>query len=242
MPKVSYELSLNNTLQELADRLQDFTQLNNGTISYNTSNPSTIPGSGQFKHCFLGKITLDHPPWPNTTECSLQVALKQPFTFYPTRSNGTVRFPPEIEPNNIVTEAMVLQWGSSLLGVVHSFIEEFKQVLPENDECPLIPSLRFVHFGIAKCLVPGQKTAQSLQGALLVEEEILRAHGFVQFLGNASAIPFEFPPGSVSENVVLFCAFAQPVQWVTTEGQGYRADWQDASPKMKRANLARLVH
>ncbi|KAG8729439.1 hypothetical protein FRC12_020981 [Ceratobasidium sp. 428] len=227
VPKVPYDLlSCGETSQPLSHLIQDFTQLNSGTISYNTSDPTTILGTGQFKHCFLGKITLENPPWPDTATRSLQVALKRPFTTHSTNPNGTARFPPAVELNNIITEASVSQWGATLLDEVYSFINTVQQASQETDEHPPVPLLRFVHIGIAKCIGPGQKTVQSLQGAFLVEEEIPRSYSFVRFLGNASAIPCEFPPDSASNNIAQFCAFAQHVQWVITGGQIYCADWQ----------------
>ncbi|KAG9124322.1 hypothetical protein FRC07_012032 [Ceratobasidium sp. 392] len=226
IPKVSYRSLVEDNSQPLTKLVEDFAQMNNGTVSYNTSDPDTILGSGQFKHCFLGKITLENPPWPGIQERSLRVALKRPFTSNPTRSKGTTRFPPDVELKNIITEGTVLQWGSTLLDQVYERINKMIATMTETDDIPPIPSMRFVSVGIAKCIGQGQRTNQSLLGAFLVEEEIPRSHRFVRFLGNASASPFSFPSDDVCNRIAQFCAFAQHVQWTKTEGQGYCADWQ----------------
>lgn len=225
VPRVPYD-SLQDK-EHLATSLNDFTQLNHGTLSYNTRSPAALLGTGRFKQCFLGQAMLTSPLWPDSQDRSLAVALKRPFQPHPSKPNCTIRLDHPLEElSEIVTEASASQWAASMLDLTYTFIKETQDANPDDPAAPAVPQLQFVHVGIANCIHPGDRSPEALHGAFLVEERIPASLGFVRLLGNASCEPCVFPTGDIRNDVAEFCAFAQHVQWVLTEGRAFSADWQ----------------
>ncbi|KAG9123345.1 hypothetical protein FRC07_015062 [Ceratobasidium sp. 392] len=212
--------------RNLADELSNSQLALAGVISLNIHLDNEL-GTGSFKKCVLGSLVLHTTPATGLGSAGSQsVALKRPYFKDDSSAQRGKRFPSAEELCFVTKEAILWQWGSSLLALVLAFVKN--HVLADQEGAPAIPLVRFVQAGVAKIISANAGDA-ALAGAMLVEEQIPPNQAFTRFIGNGSAIPYPFPDSTYEYTLAQFCSFCQHVQWVLTGGQVFCADWQGGS-------------
>ncbi|KAG1807771.1 uncharacterized protein BJ212DRAFT_1449176 [Suillus subaureus] len=125
---------------------------------------------------------------------------------------GHCHFAREDELEKTLDEANCLYWGTSLLSMAYTFVDEMLKM-------GNLPHLRLVHVALA---IPDDPD-NDLGANYLVEEQISRK--FVKYINNNSTIPTHSLEGR--EAVIgLFLCFMQHVQHHLTNNMVYLSDFQ----------------
>ena len=173
-------------------------------------NPKAKPKYGAFKQAIFGYF--DQPVLWNSTS----VAIKQ--SFYVSLSSGArVLYDKHTQLKKLTTELNCLRWASALMGLVYSFIDEYKTTNgPSSFE---IPEMVFVKSALA--------ISESDQEVFLLEEVINDAveGPFIKYIGNGSVKPYDFLEGG-EHKIGEFLSFSQHVQFLKTKGLAIVGDFQ----------------
>jgi hypothetical protein len=178
------------------------------TLLYNSK---AKPKYGAFKQAIFGYF--DNPVLWNSTS----VAIKQ--SFYISQTTGArVLYDKHTQLKKLTTELNCLRWASALMGMVYSFIDEYKTT---NGLSPsfTIPEMVFVKSALA--------ISEIDQEVFLLEEVINDAveGPFIKYIGNGSARPYDFLEGE-EHRLGEFLSFCQHVQFLKTKGLAIVGDFQ----------------
>ncbi|KAG1758562.1 hypothetical protein EDD22DRAFT_783730 [Suillus occidentalis] len=191
------------------------------TLTIDTSPKSMIGSAGSFKTC--------HPALLSNKEASESLLLsvlsaerlvaKRVF-FRKGQGQRRHRYAREDELSKTLDEVNCLYWGTALLGMAYTFIDEMLGTGNVSKEVEgQLPRLRLVRAALA---IPDDST-NDLGATYLVEERI--SGKFVKYINNNSAVPADSLEGR--EAVVgLFLCFVQHIQFHLTNNVVYLSDFQ----------------
>ncbi|KAG1886721.1 hypothetical protein F4604DRAFT_1917552 [Suillus subluteus] len=197
-------------------------------LTINTSSKSMIGLAGSFKMCHPALISnadvvpsISTSPPPSVLSAE-QVVAKHVF-FRKGQTMGHCRFAREDELEKTLDEVNCLYWGTSLLGMAYTFIDEMlKTGNVSQDVVVELPHLRLVRAVLA---IPDNPN-NDLSAKYLIEERI--SGKFVKYINNNSAVPTHSLEGR--EAVIgLFLCFVQHVQYHLTNNMVYLSDFQSES-------------
>ncbi|KAG2129429.1 hypothetical protein DEU56DRAFT_872489 [Suillus clintonianus] len=176
-------------------------------LTIDTSSKSMIGLAGSFKTC--------HPALISNAD----VVAKRVF-FRKGQTMGRCRFAREDELEKTLDEVNCLYWGTSLLGMAYTFVDEMlKTGNVSQDVVVELPRLRLVRAALA---IPDDPN-NDLGANYLIEERI--SGKFVKYINNNSAVPAHSLEGR--EAVIgLFLCFVQHVQYHLTNNMVYLSDFQ----------------
>jgi hypothetical protein len=208
----------------------------NGFILVNTAQK---PQYGAFKSMREGQIDLVGPcPFLSTpalgNSSAAFVALKQPYLF--NRGSGsnssssvasTLGLSPDGQVKELASEALSIQWASSLLQDVYDFVASYLQSGGVTRTPPMtIPQFRFIKSGLAITNVPG---AAAWEKEVYLVEELIQSDGpWRKYINNNTSYPCSF---SDDENChrSQFLSFCQHVQYWRTGCLVFTSDFQGES-------------
>ncbi|KAG2124898.1 hypothetical protein DEU56DRAFT_744256 [Suillus clintonianus] len=197
-------------------------------LTIDTSSKSMIGLAGSFKTCHPALISnadvvpsMSTSPPPSVLSAE-QVVAKRVF-FRKGQTMGRCRFAREDELEKTLDEVNCLYWGTSLLGMAYTFIDEMlKTGNVSQDVVVELPRLRLVRAALA---IPDDPN-NDLGANYLIEERI--SGKFVKYINNNSAVPAHSLEGR--EAVIgLFLCFVQHVQYHLTNNMVYLSDFQGES-------------
>jgi hypothetical protein len=180
------------------------------TLLYNSK---AKPKYGAFKQAIFGNLDqLVLPSWS-----SMSVAIKQSFYTSPT-TGARVLYDKHTQLKKLTTELNCLRWASALMGMVYSFIDDYKTTTGLSPSVT-IPEMVFVQSALA--------ISEIDQEVFLLEEVIDDAveGPFIKYIGNGSVRPYDFLEGD-EERVGEFLSFCQHVQFLKTKGLAIVGDFQ----------------
>ncbi|KAG1721811.1 hypothetical protein EDD22DRAFT_831469 [Suillus occidentalis] len=195
------------------------------TLTIDTSSKSMIGLAGSFKTCHPALISnADIVPsmstsLPPSVLSAEQVVAKHVF-FRKGQTMGRCRFAKEDELEKTLDEVNCLYWGTSLLGMAYTFIDEMLKTGNVSQDVEVeLPRLRLVRAALA---IPDGPN-NDLGANYLIEERI--SGKFVKYINNNSAVPAHSLEGR--EAVIgLFLCFVQHVQYHLTNNMVYLSDFQ----------------
>lgn len=171
------------------------------------------PKYGAFKQASFGH--LDRPALGDSSS----VIVKQCWYTSPTTG---ARFPYDnhTQVTKLSSEINCLRWASALMGLVYDHIDSYSTT---HGPVPFtVPRMHFVKSALA--------IAEGTHDAFLLEEVIDDAidGGFVKYIGNGSAKPYDFLEGDAIHSSE-FLSFSQHLQYLKTDGLAFVADFQGKS-------------
>ncbi|KAG1907552.1 uncharacterized protein F5891DRAFT_1124479 [Suillus fuscotomentosus] len=186
-------------------------------LTIDTRSKSMIGLAGSFKMCHPALISnadvvpsMSTSPPPSVLSAE-QVVAKHMF-FWKGQTMGYCRFAREDELEKTLDEVNCLYWGTSLLGMAYTFIDE---MLKTGN----LPRLRLVRAALA---IPDDPN-NDLGANYLIKEQI--SGKFVKYINNNSAVPAHNLEGR--EAVIgLFLCFVQHVQYHLINNMVYLSDFQ----------------
>ncbi len=204
-------------------------QPQNGFILFNTAQKLKC---GAFKSMREGQIDLvGLCPFPTTSsKGAALIALKQPYLANHSHSSDlsssavpTLSLSPDDQIRDLATDALSIQWATSLLQDVYDFVASYHQ--SRRVTClAIIPQFRFIKSGLAITNVLGAAPEQ--KEVYLVEELIQSGDGpWRKYINNNSSYPHRFHD-TENRRRADFLAFCQHVQYWRTGCQAFTSDFQ----------------
>ncbi|KAJ7212725.1 hypothetical protein GGX14DRAFT_361618 [Mycena pura] len=136
----------------------------------------------------------------------------------------------------ILQEANVIYWASSILMFTYSFVDHVLELDGETGSPPPIPRLCFVDTGVA--LVHDQATGNTTPSnstsprCVYLLEELIdvsdKEADFVKYIHNGDALPLLEPADPLYYNAEFLC-FAQHVQYFKSGGLVFISDLQGSA-------------
>lgn len=210
-----------------------------GNVRLDVSNAAVI-GVGAFKTAQKAQLNLSPLRQSGLgSRLNHDVVLKRPYIDDHPAEPGPpfTRYTLKDESNILYREANVLYWVKALLKMTYDFIDCAVQGAEASPPFE-IPRLRFVDAGLlltyssATVAPPEGSKRPSKPGGMvctmfLAEEfiPITSTASFVKYIHNGNAVPCELI-NARAEEVALFLAFTQHVQYTKTGGQVYISDYQ----------------
>ncbi|KAI6005573.1 hypothetical protein EDD15DRAFT_2358723 [Pisolithus albus] len=210
-----------------------------GNVRLNDSNLAVI-GVGAFKTAQKAQLNLSPLRTSGLgSQLNHDVVLKRPYIDdHPTEPGPPFTcYTLKDKSSMLYHEANVLYWAKALLKMTYDFVDcaiQGAEALPPFD----IPRLRFVDAGLlltyssaAVATPEGSKRPAKPSGMVctmfLAEEFIptMSDADFVKYIHNGNAVPCELI-SERAEEIALFLAFTQHVQYTRTGGQVYISDYQ----------------
>ncbi|KAI6016397.1 hypothetical protein BKA83DRAFT_4498028 [Pisolithus microcarpus] len=210
-----------------------------GNVRLNVSNTAVI-GVGAFKTAQKAQLNLS--PLRKSglgSQLNHDVILKRPYIDdHPTEPGPPfTRYSLKDESSMLYREANVLYWAKALLKMTYDFVDCAIQGAEASPPFN-IPRLRFVDAGLlltysSAAVAPpeGSKRPAKPSGMVctmfLAEEFIptMLDADFVKYIHNGDAVPCDLI-NARAEEIALFLAFTQHVQYTRTGGQVYISDYQ----------------
>jgi hypothetical protein len=179
------------------------------------------PKYGAFKQAIFGYFDC-LVLWSSTS-----VAIKQ--SFYLSSSTGArVLYDKHTQLKKLTTELNCLRWASALMGIVYSFINEYKTTSGHlSPSFPIrVPEMNFVKSAL---------TISDIDQEVFLLEEVINdsAEGpFIKYIGNGSVIPYNFLEGE-ERHLGEFLSFCQHIQFLKTKGLAIVGDFQGKHEPIK---------
>ena len=156
---------------------------------------------------------FDQPVLWNSTSAT----IKQ--SFYVSSSTGArILYNKHTQLKKLTTELNCLRWASALMGMVYSFIDEYKTTHHLSPSFA-IPEMVFVKSALA--------ISKINQEVFLLEEVINDSTEgpFIKYIGNGSVRPYDFLEGEECR-LGEFLSFCQHIQFLKTKGLAIVGDFQ----------------